>query len=325
MASNFKLGLRAYSFSLRKWHSKKPDWVYDLNSKFVFFRRNGEKINMPNALALFESFILSNNAMSDKENSSQLFSCDADTIDKGVNAAYSYLIFGVYAGYYGYASDLIDRNRMEATHHKTKDEADVKKFYVMIIIPKGEGGCPVKRGLIFFQEIGNYGIKGLTADAVQSYFYDNFGITFRTQNLAPDFYLKKLFDSGILQRLKLARNCESSDTSDKLYGAGYGYEERSITPLKITKELKSKLKHVSESKFHYFTFEGVNYSDVRMEMKIGDRIRTINLHGIDKLSIEEALPDEILQSDGTLDYKVLKENFFVIAEEYIKHLPTNFD
>lgn len=325
MASNFKLGLRAYSFSLRKWHTKRPDKVYDLNKVFLLSRKDGEPIMKENALALFEDFITANMTMSDKEIVNQLFSCGYDSIDKGETSTYSYLIFSVYAGYYGYASDLINRNSMKATHHKTKDEADVKKFYVLIVIPKDQEDYSAKRGLMFFQEIGNYGIKSVTSDAIQAYFYENFEITFRTQNLAPDFYFKKLFDTGVLQRLRLARNYSSADTADKLYGAGYGYEERSFVPLKVTKELKRKLKHVSESNFHYFTFEGVDYSDVKMEMKIGDRIRTINLHGIDKLSVEEALPEEILLSDGTIDYAALKANLLLVTEEYLQHLPINYD
>lgn len=325
MASNLKLGLRAYSFSLRKWHTRKPDKVYDLNKEFLFLKEDDEEIRVENALALFEDFITANEAMSDKENANQLFSCGHDSIDKGETSAYSYLVFCVYAGYYGYASDLINRNNMKATHHKTKDEADVKKFYVMVVVPKDSADYSAKRGLVFFQEIGNYGIKSVTSDAIQAYFYEKFGITFRTQNLAPDFYLKKLFDTGILQKLKLARNYDSTDTADKLYGAGYGREERSIVPLKITKELKKKLKYVSEAKFHYFTFEGVEYSDVKMEIKLGDRVRTIDLHGIENLSVEEALPDEILLSDGTIDYAALKAHLLVVAEEYLEHLPTNFD
>ena len=62
-----------------------------------------------------------------------------------------------------------------------------------------------------------------------------------------------------------------------------------------------------------------------MEMKIGDRIRTINLHGIDKLSVEEALPEEILLSDGTIDYAALKANLLLVTEEYLQHLPINYD
>jgi len=97
MASNLKLGLRAYSFSLRKWHSKRPDKVYDLNKEILFLKEDGEEIRVENALALFEDFITANEAMSDKENANQLFSCGHDSIDKGETSGYSYLIFSVFS------------------------------------------------------------------------------------------------------------------------------------------------------------------------------------------------------------------------------------
>lgn len=83
-----------------------------------------------------------------------------------------------------------------------------------MVIPKDTEISKAQRGLILFQEIGIYGVKTVTTKAMQEFFSKKLGLTFRTQNLAPDFYLKKLFESGMIQKIKLARNVQSNDTAD---------------------------------------------------------------------------------------------------------------
>lgn len=223
-----------------------------------------------------------------------------------------------------YASKLVNRKTKSTVHKKSRDEADVKPFYVVVVIPKDTEISKAQRGLILFQEIGIYGVKTVTTKAMQEFFSKKLGLTFRTQNLAPDFYLKKLFESGMIQKIKLARNVQSNDTTDKLYGAGYGREERTLVPIKITNQMKAKLRHVSEAKYNYFTFDNHDYPETKMVVKIGDRLRTIDLHGLDELSVEEALPDELLLPDGTIDFPNFETHMLEVAEEYIEHLPNKF-
>ena len=327
MAFSQKLSLCAYSFCFRKWRGRKPEQILPLNSEAVFNRLHDSEertYKYTSAFDLIVDFISANTDVDDKEDSQQLFNCAFDNANQGETDSYRYLIFTVYAGYYGYASELVNRKTKSTVHKKSRDEADVKPFYVVIVIPKDTEISKAQRGLIFFQEIGIYGVKTVTTKAMQEFFSQKLGLTFRTQNLAPDFYLKKLFESGIVQKIRLARNIKSADTADKLYGEGYGREERTLVPLKITAQLKAKLKHVSEAKYNFFTFDNHDYPEVKMVVKIGDRLRTINLHGLDELSVEEALPDELLLSDGTIDFPTFQTHILDVAEEYIEHLPNKF-
>lgn len=328
MAGGQKLSLRAYSFSLRKWRSKLPDKVYHLNSElhfpYITEFETGEYVYSC-AMDLFKDFINENTTIGDKTDTQQLFYCKFDPINQGETETYSYLIFSVFSGYYGFSSDLIDRESKIITYKKSRNEADVKQFYVMIAIPKDTELQQARRGLIFFQEIGIYGIKTITVKAMQTFFSQKLNISFREQNLAPDFYLKKLFESGVIQNIRIARNSQSGDNADRLYGAGYGREERTLVPLKVTKALKDTLRYVSESKYNFFTFDKQEYPEVRMVVKIGDRTRTINLHGLDDLSIEEALPQELLSPDGTIYLNEFKAHILTVAEEYLNHLPHDFN
>ena len=309
MAQKQKLSIRAYSFVFKKYRSRGTSKIYDLNSEFRFPAPDGTEYIYPSALDLFRDFILSSEVTDDKENNQQLFRCSFDTANEGETDRYRFLIFSVHSRYYGFLSNLIDRVTKQNVHRKTKDQTDIKEFYIMVAISKDVDETHAKRGLIFFREIGVYGVKTITVSSMQEYFSNKLGLTFQTQNLAPDFYLDKLFATGNI---------------DRLYGQAVGREERAITPLRVTHELKQKLRHVAEGRYNFYTFDDIDYPEVKMEVTIGDRTRTINLHGIEDLSIEEALPDDLLLADGTVSMNAFTAHMHTIAEEYLDHLPISF-
>lgn len=323
MAQKQKLGIRAYSFCFKKYRSRGADKIFELNSELRFPTADEEEYIYPSALDLFHDFITYSSIMDDKEGNQQLFRCSFDDVNRGETDSYRYLIFSVHSGYYGFPSDLIDRTTKQTVYRKTKDQADVKEFYVMVVIPKDSGEAHATRGLIYFQEIGVYGVKTITVNSMQEFFSKKLGLTFVTQNLAPDFYLDKLFASGIIKKIRLARNVSSADSADRLYGQHVGREERAITPIQVTRELKQQLRHIAEGRYTFYTFDDINYPEVKMEVAIGDRTRTINLHGIEELSIEEALPDDLLLADGTISMESFTAHMHTIAEEYLEHLPTS--
>ena len=166
MAPKQKLSIRAYSFSFKKYRSWGSDKVYKLNNELRFPAPNDMEYVYSSAFDLFRDFIISNEQMDDKEGSQQLFRCTFDSSKEGETDVYRYLIFSVHSGYYGFPSDLIDRTTKQKVYRKTKDQADVKEFYVMVVIPKNSELASPTRGLIFFQEIGVYGIKTITATAM---------------------------------------------------------------------------------------------------------------------------------------------------------------
>lgn len=195
MAFLQKLSLRAYSFSFKKWKGKNPEQTLPLNEKVIINRlQDGEErtYEYTSAFDLIVDFIGANTDVDDKEVRQQLFNCSFNSTNQGETDTYRYLIFTVYAGYYGYASKLVNRKTKSTVHKKSRDEADVKPFYVVVVIPKDTEISKAQRGLILFQEIGIYGVKTVTTKAMQEFFSKKLGLTFRTQNLAPDFYLKKL-------------------------------------------------------------------------------------------------------------------------------------
>ena len=325
MAKKQHLSVRAYSFSFRQYRAKGEEKVIPLDEELAIKSPDGSEIRYVSALEIFESFVTHSDKTTDKEESQQLFRCEMRPGYKGETERYRYLIFSVFSGYYGFASEVINRKTKRVVHNRTMDEADVKEFYVMVVVPKMKKGIAPTRGLIFFQEIGVYGIKTVTSNYLQEYVSSRLRLSFRTQNLAPDFYLNKLLEKGIIKKIRLARNIVSGDKTDRLYGQSIGREERTIIPVRVTSQLKRSLRHVAENTYSIYTFDNIDYSEVKMEVDIGGRPRTVNLHGLDDLSIEESLPDELLLADGTVSVQGFLEHMHTVAEEYLDHLPCNVE
>ena len=319
MAKKQKLGIRAYSFSFKQYHSRNPEKAYKLNEELHLNDSDDNVHTFSTAMDLFREFIALYQHTNDQERNQQLFRCSFDEANEGYKDNYHYLIFSVHSGYYGFPSNVIDRNTKATVFKKTRDQADVKEFYVMVVIPTP----PNTRGLIFFQEMGIYGIKTVTTTLMQDYFSNKYGLTFQTQNLAPDFYLEKLFRNGIIKRIRLARNVVSADQTDRLYPEGIGREERAFVPLEITNKLKKNLRNIASGAINYYTFDQIDYPEVKMEVTIADRTRTVNLRGIEELSVEEALPDSLLKSDGSVCMNSFTTHMHPIVTEYLEHLPTS--
>lgn len=323
MAKKQQLSVRAYSFSFRKYRAKGEEKIIPLDEEITIKNADGSETVYSSALEIFEDFVVYSDKTADKETVQQLFRCEMNPVYKGETERYRYLVFSVFSGYYGFASEVIDRKTKKVVHSRTRDEADVKEFYVMVVVPKAMNDIIPTRGLIFFQEIGVYGVKTVTADYLQEFVSSHLHLTFRTQNLAPDFYLNKLFEKGIIKKVRLARNVVSGDRTDRLYGQSIGREERAIIPVAVTSDLKKKLRHVAEDRYNFYTFDDIDYSEVKMEVIIGGRTRTVNLHGLDDLSIEESLPEELLMADGTVSIDGFLKHMHSVAEEYLDHLPCN--
>ena len=118
--------------------------------------------------------------------------------------------------------------------------------------------------------------------------------------------------------------CNSGQAVMQEVSAGVAAQKLRRYRQRITNQMKAKLRHVSEAKYNYFTFDNHDYPETKMVVKIGDRLRTIDLHGLDELSVEEALPDELLLPDGTIDFPNFETHMLEVAEEYIEHLPNKF-
>lgn len=81
-----------------------------------------------------------------------------------------------------------------------------------------------------------------------------------------------------------------------------------------------RIRFVAGDKYNLFEFEKENYDNLKLDVDIGGRIRRINLHNLENLSIIEGIPDEVRMADGHPKPDLLIEYFKEVATEYLKEM-----
>ena len=308
------LSVTACSFKFRKKNKKRIDVIQNLNDSFIYKEgSNIEKI-FSSAEDIFIDFFETFNDYKNDSEDKKLFSCSLDKNDIGETKYFNYILATVRSGSYGFPSKIIDSDTKEEIMQTTNKQAPVKDFYVLVIIPKDNNTIKVVKGLLFFQNIGQYGVKTITTKYLSNYFSKNFNLTTICGNIAPSIFVEKLFKNSAIRDLILVKNLVSDDEADK---KGYGKETRTLTKLKWYESLITKLKKFASGSCYTYEFEGIQYDQTKLYADIGGRFRTIDLHNIERLSVIEAIPDEYLLADGTVKKQELLKYFKNLAQEYI--------
>lgn len=314
----WNLSLTACSFHLRKANSKGIENIYSLNREFEIRDKNNVLIKeYSDIIDVMKSFAEKYSSYIDDEEDKRMFSCDFLTEDYGETESYRYLLGIVHSGTYGVPSIITDSQTKKIVYRKSNKQADIKDFYIMIIIPKDNKIVTVEKGLLFFQNIGQYGIKTVTTKYIREYLKNYFDMSFYCGNISPDIFVNKLFENNQINQLLLTKNYTSYDVADKIY-RGYGQEIRMLSKLRLDTKLSDKIRNFAKGKCNFFEFENIEYDKLRIKVDIGGRERTINLHNIENLSVIEGLPNDIQFIDGSLNKEKLLYNFNRIANEYME-------
>ncbi|MCL2574131.1 MAG: hypothetical protein FWE34_06245 [Defluviitaleaceae bacterium] len=175
-----------------------------------------------------------------------------------------------------------------------------------------------QKGLIFFQNVGAYGVKTITTESMKKFFRDNYNLSFMYRTISPELFLKKMITPQNIKELKVIKNIKSPDLSDNLkLGKGHEKEVRIYSRLsraeKHMDSLFEKFRYVAGGKNRLFEYDNSKFDNVSVKVDIGGgKTRTIKLHNLDNLGIIEVIPDSIRMSNG---HPVAVEliNYFVTA------------
>jgi len=318
----FNLSLTACSFIIKKTNSRNPDKIFRLNSTIEGVHEE-EEFCFADVAELFSSFFSSYHEMVTDTGRKQTFSCDYDTSQKDETDGFRLLYTRVFSGVYGSASDIVDADTKEVIFNKSSTDIDIRPFYVFVIIPKDSDKVKVQKGMLIFQNAGQFGIKTITTDYMQAYFSSKFGITLKCRTIAPDLFIKKVIRRDNIKKFVMVKNMKSSDRADNIV-LGYGKEVREIADLNFTETLWDKMfdsiRWVAGSRYNLFEFENKTYDTLKVVVDIGGRNRKIDLHNLENLSIIEAIPDEIQMADGHPNRAMLIEYFKQVSAEYLEEM-----
>lgn len=261
----------------------------------------------------------------DDTDSKRTFHCEFEDDFKGDNDDYSYIYCVIKSGTYGSASDIIDNESREVVHRKTVNQTDEKSFYLYVIIPKDnpQNRIRVQKGMLFFQNVGQYGIKTVTSNYLKDYFSKNYQITFECKSIAKKLFVERMIKQSNVKKIVMVKNHKSRDKSDN-FANGYGVETRSMGNLTFSKTMwegiKEKVNNFVNNPATFFEFDGFECDQLKLHVQFNDNPRVINMGNLENLSLIEPIPENVQGLDGNPDKGKLMSHFNKIAKEYLKEM-----
>ncbi|MGL5382799.1 MAG: hypothetical protein ACRDCC_04880 [Culicoidibacterales bacterium] len=313
------LSYNASSFYL--YTKRDSDNILDLNEAIV---ESGE--------TFFEKLLCfqkHHEEMCDNIAKKKTYQCNEISTIHTHNEKYSYVYLVVKVGNYGLKSTLQNKDTAEVKYERSKNDADVKTFIVTFIIPKGKD---VKKGMLFFQNIGNYGVKTITNEYLQR-FFSELDIMLRFRSLAHSEFLQKMLEQEIYQ-LTLVKNEISQDDADNLGFLKKGKEKRTFSQIKFQdtekKTFRNKLEKFIEDPNHIFELEDEKFDEVQVTFEDAQKKhRTIKLNRLENQSIVEKIPEEfvfegqknkIIDEEGYPIKEILMQYYETIIGDYLEKM-----
>ena len=249
----------------------------------------------------------------------KMFKIVTEKLNIEENEQFRYTYIDINSGSYGIEANIVNTKTKEIEYTRKKEHAETIHFRVLFAIPKGEDVC---KGIIIFQNIGQFGIKTITTDYLKKFINEKLGLYTITGNICPQVFVKKLLDNNGLMKIIYTRNKISNDKAD-IESVGYGKEERIIAGFSNIKKWKEIISGYLNGKNRIYEFEDIDYSGVKFVTSIYGKTRTININNIENLSIIEGIPDQITNSFGDIDDLKLKNYFIEVTKEYLEHMVYN--
>ena len=249
----------------------------------------------------------------------KMFKIETENINVEENEKFRYTYIDINSGGYGIEANIVNTKTNKILYTRKKEHAETIHFGVFFAVPKGDDTC---KGIIIFQNIGQYGIKTITTEYLRKFINDELNLYTTTGNICPQVFVKKLLDNDGLMKIIYTRNNISNDKSDT-DTMGYGKEERIIAGFSNVKKWKEKISGYFNGTSRVYEFEDINYSGVKFVISIYGRTRTININNINNLSIIEGIPDEVTNSFEDIDDEKLKKHFIEVTKEYLEHMVYN--
>ena len=316
------LSLTACSFNLKKANSRGTNFIHNLNEK-IDILEDEEIVQKITTIDTFKIFFEAFSESINDDNKMRTFNIFFDERFQGETEEYYFLYAILKSGVYGSSSDITDVETKEIKYRKNPNEAEVRPFYLFVVIPKDTPTIKVQKGMLFFQNVGQFGVKTITTDYMKDFFSKAFNITLTCRSIAPSLFIEKVLKRENINKIIMIKNHKSTDSSDNL-GRGYGLETRMLANLNLDGNfwdgIMSKISHFVNGRHNVFEFESKEYPILKVDVTIGGKKRTINLHNIDNLSIIENIPNEIKGVDGHPKMNELIKHLKNVADEYLKEM-----
>lgn len=187
-------------------------------------------------------------------------------------------------GDYGHAAPLINVKTKAKSYDKTKEDAELVPHFAYFYFPSGKN-C----GILLTERRGLSGIYSNLTDLVENDFKKAFpGYTIQFAPLMPAAVLQSMLNTGNICEARFKSYTVPTDVADKLLVTSaqddHEYEVivRAKGALNRVPFLQYFQKQIDGSKI-LEDHSGVSFDEIRLEIEMGDRRRTVNLGNVKRL------------------------------------------
>jgi hypothetical protein len=225
-------------------------------------------------------------------------------------------------GNYGYSSHIKEISTSEITHKKTKEEAEMIPLFFHGVVPND-----AYKALIALEKFRSFGCKTILEDDLNQFFREkDYKVKITLHPILPEKVAKQYLSRGNICRMRLVKHSIPKDIADvykEEYATGkFGTFEYVINPKKnkylpFKKDINKFLNNSIGLK-NIIEVEGIDYDNIKVELEIGNKKRTISLNSISKLTGDIDISDEVeFEIDGHPKYNSILSISKDIVKEYV--------
>lgn len=233
------------------------------------------------------------------------------------------------SGEYGISSDIVDVESGTVVYHREPTEADVLPFHFTLAIPYEE----TNTFIIIFQNISSNGVKSVFYSSFKSYIRSiyNGPLKIDIGSLMPREYLNRILDQGTFNKVRLISHHFPQDISERFglnRGANVVNEGYIETQFIKGRSFAGTVGNIARSIINVFTtngniteiqeLNGYDYDNIKIEVSIGGRSKTLNFNRMSNLNLTEDITDYLTDTDSGLP--IPQEVYSALEEKLAEYL-----
>ncbi|MBN1042775.1 hypothetical protein DVW07_11975 [Clostridium botulinum] len=225
-------------------------------------------------------------------------------------------------GKYGYSSKIKEVTTSIITHEKTDKEAEMIPLFFNGVVPDN-----AYKALVALEKFRTFGCKTILENDLNKFLEEkDYKVKIDLHPILPEKVAKQYLSKGNICRMRLVKHSVPKDIADiykdQYKNGEFGTFEYVINPKKnkylpfksdINKFLNNSigLKNIIE-------VQGIDYDNIKVEVEIGNKKRTISLNNISKLTGDIDVSNDIeFEIDGHPKYSSILDISKDIIKEYI--------
>ncbi|KOA94882.1 hypothetical protein ADU76_02465 (plasmid) [Clostridium botulinum] len=226
-------------------------------------------------------------------------------------------------GSYGYSSNIKDVSSSELIHKKTNGEVEMINLFFQGYVPKD-----AYKGLLSLERFRGHGCKTVLEDDLNKFLEEKgYKCKLTFHPILPEKVAKQYLIRGQICKMRLVKHSIPEDVADIYkdeYKNGqfgtfeYVFNARKNSKLPIFKNNINKFLNNSIKLSNIIEINGMEYDNIKVEVEIGGKKRTISLGNLSKLSGNIDISNEVeFDIEGHPKYSSILNISTNILDEYI--------